>query len=88
MSMKKSSDAEKALKHLNPDREEDPLCSKREHHPKELKLSPSEDQTKDEQRLFKPKAGSVFPAKKRPSSASASNANKVMSNHVYPSPPP
>ncbi|CAL9023296.1 unnamed protein product [Prunus brigantina] len=65
MAMKKSLDAAKTLKHLNPDGEEDPLCPKREHHPKELKLSPSEDQTKDEQRLFKPKAGSVFPAKKR-----------------------
>ncbi|CAB4291307.1 unnamed protein product [Prunus armeniaca] len=91
---KTSSEAEKAWKNLKPDGEEDLLCPKTEHHPKELmmklNLSPSEDHSKAEPRLFKPKAGSVFPVKKRPSSASASNANKVIiiNSQVYPSPPP
>ncbi|CAB4291345.1 unnamed protein product [Prunus armeniaca] len=118
MAMKETADAEKALKHLNPDGEEDLLCSKTEHHPKEpMKLNsiPSEDQSKAEPwQSFKPKPGSVLPAKKRsvlrmmfdkivqcfcsvsddtnsPSasagaSETTSNANKVISNHVYPSP--
>ncbi|ONH92987.1 hypothetical protein PRUPE_8G206100 [Prunus persica] len=119
MAMKKSSDERKALKYLKPDGEEDLLCPKTEHNPKEpmkLNLSPSQDQTKAEPWLFKPKPGSVFPVKKRlvkrmmfdqivqsfcsvsdcPSASAAgasetttsSNANKVISNHVYPSPPP
>ncbi|PQQ20058.1 hypothetical protein Pyn_06992 [Prunus yedoensis var. nudiflora] len=103
MAMKETADAEKALKHLNPKE----LMMK-------LNLSPSQDQSKAEPWLFKPKAGSVFPAKKRsvqrmmfdqivqcfcsvsddtkgPSASAGasetrSNANKVISNHVYPSP--
>ncbi|KAI5315602.1 hypothetical protein L3X38_044778 [Prunus dulcis] len=117
MAMKETADAEKALKHLNPDGEEDLLRPKTEHNPKEpikLNFSPSQDQTQAEPWLFKPRPGSVFPVKKRivkrmmfdkivqcfcpvsddtnSSSASAgasettSNANKVISNHVYPSP--
>ncbi|CAB4291313.1 unnamed protein product [Prunus armeniaca] len=110
MAMKETADAEKALKHLNPDGKED-LCPKTKHHPKEpMKLNsiPSEDQSKAEpSQSSKPKPASVIPAKKRsvlrmmfdrigqwfrPASASArasettSNANKVISNHVYPSP--
>ncbi|CAL9023293.1 unnamed protein product [Prunus brigantina] len=119
MAMKKtSSEAEKAWNNLKPDGEEDLLCPKTEHHhpkePMKLKLSSSQDQSKAEPWLFKPKAGSVFPVKKRlvkrmmfnqivqcfcsvsvsenittrPPSASASKANKVASNQVYPSPPP
>ncbi|PQP96362.1 hypothetical protein Pyn_00256 [Prunus yedoensis var. nudiflora] len=122
MAMKKTSDERKALKYLKPDGEEDLLCPKTEHNPKEpmkLNLSPSQDQTKADPWLFKPKAGSVFPVKKRlvkrmmfdqivqcfcsvsdytnsPSASAAgvsetttsSNSNKVISNHVYPSPPP
>ncbi|KAI5315568.1 hypothetical protein L3X38_044744 [Prunus dulcis] len=95
MAMKKtSSEAEKAWNNLKPDGEEDLLCPKTEHHhpkePMKPKLSSSQDQSKAEPWLFKPKSGSVFPVKKRPSSASASNANKVIivSNKVYPSSPP
>ncbi|ONI16698.1 hypothetical protein PRUPE_3G116400 [Prunus persica] len=58
----------KALKYLKPDGEEDLLCPKTEHNPKEpmkLTLSPSQDQTKAEPWLFKPKPSSVFPVKKR-----------------------
>ncbi|CAB4291309.1 unnamed protein product [Prunus armeniaca] len=65
MAMKETSDARKCLK---PDGEDDLLCPKTEHHPKEpmkLKLSSSQDQSKAEPWLFKPKAGSVFPVKKR-----------------------
>ncbi|CAB4321625.1 unnamed protein product [Prunus armeniaca] len=102
-----SSEAEKAWNNLKPDGKEDLLCPKTEHHhpkePMKLKLSSSQDQSKAEPWLFKPKAGSVFPVKKRlvkrmisdnttnrPSSASTSNANKVIiiTNQVYPSPPP
>ncbi|CAB4291306.1 unnamed protein product [Prunus armeniaca] len=117
---KTSSEAEKAWNNLKPDGKEDLLCPKTEHHhpkePMKLKLSSSQDQSKAEPWLFKPKAGSVFPVKKRlvkrmmfdqivqcfcsvsvsdnttnrPSSASTSNANKVIiiTNQVYPSPPP
>ncbi|KAI5315567.1 hypothetical protein L3X38_044743 [Prunus dulcis] len=119
MAMKKtSSEVEKAWNNLKPAGEDDLLCPKTEHHhrkePMKLKLSSSQDQSKAEPWLFKPKAGSVFPVKKRlvkrmmfdqivqcfgsvsvsenittrPSSASASKANKVASNQVYPSPPP
>ncbi|KAL6279804.1 hypothetical protein ACE6H2_016685 [Prunus campanulata] len=68
MAMKKTSDERKALKYLKPDVEEDLLCPKTEHNPKEplkLTLSPSQDQTKAEPWLFNPKPGSVFPVKKR-----------------------
>ncbi|PQQ01065.1 hypothetical protein Pyn_20376 [Prunus yedoensis var. nudiflora] len=70
MAMKKtSSEAEKAWNNLKPDGEEDLLSPKTEHHPKELmmklNLSPSEHQSKAEPWLFKPKAGSVYPVKKR-----------------------
>ncbi|CAB4321632.1 unnamed protein product [Prunus armeniaca] len=68
MAMKETADAEKALKHLNPDGKED-LCPKTKHHPKEpMKLNsiPSEDQSKAEpSQSSKPKPASVIPAKKR-----------------------
>ncbi|PQP96361.1 hypothetical protein Pyn_00255 [Prunus yedoensis var. nudiflora] len=69
MAMKETADAEKALKHLNPDGEEDLLCSKTEHHPKKpmkLNLIPSEDQSKAEPwQSFKSKPGSVLPVRKK-----------------------
>ncbi|PQM35401.1 hypothetical protein Pyn_25324 [Prunus yedoensis var. nudiflora] len=68
MAMKKTSYERKALKYLKPDGEEDLLCPKIEHNPKgpiKLTLNPSQDQTKAEPWLFKPKPNSVFPMKKR-----------------------